>query len=62
MPTAMSKRQPTLEEEIAHLEAEMTRVVALSGTSDSDRADLADRLRRLKKKARIHNPASVSGD
>jgi len=62
MPTARSKRQPTLDEEIANLEAEMTRVVALSGTSDSERADLADRLRRLKKMARIHNPAPASDD
>ena len=53
MPTAMSKRQPTVEEEIANLEAEMTRVVALSNTSDTERTDLADRLRRLKNKARI---------
>lgn len=47
----MASPQPALEEEINRLEAELTRVVALSATSDAERADLADRLRRLKKKA-----------
>lgn len=42
---------PAFEEEIARLEAEMTRVVALTTTSEAARADLADRLRRLKTKA-----------
>jgi hypothetical protein len=46
-----SKDRPTFEEEIATLEAEVTRVVALSTTTERERADLADRLRRLKKKA-----------
>jgi hypothetical protein len=45
-----SKGRPALEEEIASLEAEMTRVAALSTTSDTDRANLADRLQRLKQK------------
>jgi hypothetical protein len=51
MATAKSMSQPAFEEEIARLEAELTRVVALTTTSDADRADLTDRLRRLKQKA-----------
>jgi hypothetical protein len=50
---AKSMGQPTVEEEIASLEAEMTRVIALSTTSNDERVHLADRLRRLKKKARL---------
>lgn len=53
MAPAKSTSQPAIEEEIARLEAELTRVVALSATSDADRTDLTDRLRRLKKKAGI---------
>jgi hypothetical protein len=48
-----STSQPAFEEEIARLEAELTRVVALSNTSDTERAELTDRLRRLKKMAGI---------
>ena len=51
MAPAKSENQPAFEEEITRLEAELTRVVALSATSDAERADLTDRLRRLKQKA-----------
>lgn len=53
MAPAKSTSQPVFEEEIARLEAELARVIALSTTSDSDRTDLTDRLRRLKEKAGI---------
>jgi hypothetical protein len=43
--------EPTLNEEIQRLEAEITRVAALSITSDAERVDLAARLQRLKKLA-----------
>jgi hypothetical protein len=51
MTPAKSKNERALEEELASLEAEMTRVTALSTTSASDRAALEERLRRLKKMA-----------
>ena len=53
MPDAKYQSQPALEEEIANLEAEVHRVVALSTTTDISRADLVERLLRLKKKAGI---------
>ena len=46
-----STPEPSLDEEIHRLEAEMTRVAALTATSDAERADLAARLQRLKKLA-----------
>ena len=51
MAPARSISQTALEEEITQLEAELTRVVELSTTSDAERADLTDRMRRLKTKA-----------
>ena len=51
MVPARSKSQPAFEAEILILETEMTRVVALSTTSNTDRANLADWLQRLKTKA-----------
>ena len=51
MAPAEPKSPPALEEELTRLEAELARVVALSTTSDAQRADLTERLRRLKKKA-----------
>lgn len=50
---AKSTSQPAFEEDIARLEAELARVIALSTTSDAERVELTDRLRRLKKKAGI---------
>lgn len=47
-----SNDQPALEEDIASLEAEVGRVVALPATSDAKRVDLLSRMRRLKEKAR----------
>ena len=47
-----SKNERALEEDLASLEAQIARVAALSTTSDQDRANLAERLRRLKKKLR----------
>ena len=51
MAPAESKSPTALAEELISLEAELARVVALSTTSDAQRADLTERLRRLKKKA-----------
>ena len=51
MAPAESKSSTALDEELLRLEAELARVVALSTTSDAQRADLTERLRRLKKKA-----------
>jgi hypothetical protein len=49
---AQSKEQPALEEEIATLEVELARVIALTATSDASRVDLLLRLHRLKAKAK----------
>jgi hypothetical protein len=46
-----SQPEPTLNEEIERLEAEIARVVALPMRSDAECADLAARLRRLKEMA-----------
>ena len=46
-------QDPAIEEEIARLETEVAAVVALPDTSQTDRASLVDRLRRLKEKAGI---------
>ena len=48
-----SNREPSFENEIMGLEAEVHRVIALTATSDVSRADLIGRLRRLKQKAGI---------
>ena len=56
MAPAKSKDQLALEGEIASLEAEVGRVLALATTSDTNRVDLLDRLRRLKEKAGISSP------
>jgi hypothetical protein len=50
---AKSKNERALEEDLARRDAEMNRVAALPTTSDWDRANLAERLHRLKKNARM---------
>jgi hypothetical protein len=53
MSTVKFQSQSALEQEIMNLEAEVERVAALSITTDISRADLVDRLLRVKQKAGI---------
>ena len=43
-----STRESDFAQEIEDLESETDRVSALTGTTDAERADLVDRLRRIK--------------
>ena len=51
MPIRKTDPQQNLEQQIADLEAETKRVSALSTTSEANRADLSERLQRLKDRA-----------